>query len=345
MDNKLIVSLNPHIRTNDSVTKIMHTVNIALLPALFASAYYFGFDAIFLTLISIVTAVLTEAGIQKFRKIPVTVSDGSAILTGMLLAFNVPAGISWWVVVLGSFFAIAIAKHAFGGLGFNILNPALVGRAFLLASWPVSMTTTWTKAGGEYAAKASEIAVGKIDALTGATPLNVLKSAHKIINESSVPEKVAYAKEILIGLQDSYLDLFTGNVSGCIGETSVIAILIGATILFYKRYITWRIPVTYLATVGIFAFIVGQDPLIHLLSGGLMLGAFFMATDMVTSPMSDKGHIIFGIGLGFFTVAIRVWGGYPEGVSYSILLMNVMVPLIDRYTVPKKFGTVKVEKS
>lgn len=349
MDKKLVVSANPHLRNTDSIAKVMHTVNIALLPALFMSAYYFGFRAILVTLVSVVTAVVTEAAIQKFRNKPVTVSDGSAILTGILLAFNVPPYIPLWIVALGSFFAVAIVKQAFGGVGFNILNPALAGRAFLLASWPVQMTTTWASAGGNFASKASEKAAeigGSFDALTQATPLNVMKSASKIISENPEgSEKMRQATEVMGSLKDSYMDLFTGNVAGCIGETSVIALLIGAAILFYKGYITWRIPVSYIATVAILALIIpGQDPILHIVSGGLILGAFFMATDMVTSPVTPNGMLIFGIGCGLFTMLIRVWGGYPEGVSYSILLMNVASPLIDRYTVPKKFGYVKKSK-
>ncbi|PID27059.1 MAG: Na+-transporting NADH:ubiquinone oxidoreductase subunit D [Candidatus Cloacimonadota bacterium] len=349
MDKKLVVSANPHLRNTDSIAKVMHTVNIALLPAIFMSAYYFGFRAILVILVSVLSAVVTEALIQKFRKKPITVSDGSAILTGILLAFNVPPQIPLWIVALGSFFAIGIVKQAFGGVGFNILNPALAGRAFLLASWPVQMTTTWSSAGGRFASKASEKAMeigGAFDALTQATPLNVMKSVNKIISES--PEgsaKAAQAVEIMSGLKDSYLDLLTGNVAGCIGETSAIALLIGASILFYKGYITWRIPTAYILTVIILALIIpGQDPILHLLSGGLILGAFFMATDMVTSPVTPSGMIYFGIGCGIFTVLIRVWGGYPEGVSYSILLMNVVSPLIDRYTTPKKFGFIKKSK-
>ncbi|MBN1967733.1 MAG: RnfABCDGE type electron transport complex subunit D [Candidatus Delongbacteria bacterium] len=344
--NKLVVSANPHLRNIDSITKVMHTVNIALLPALLASAYYFGFRSVLVTLVGILSAVITEALIQKFRNKPVTVSDGSAILTGMLLAFNVPPEIPLWIVAIGSFFAIAIVKQAFGGLGYNFINPALAGRAFLLASWPVDMTTKWASAGGNFAAKASVKAAeigGSFDALTTATPLNVMKSATKIIadNPDNV-EKVRQATDLLSSLKDSYLDLFTGNVAGCIGETSVIALLIGAAILFAKGYITWRIPFSYLATVAVLALIIpGQDPILHLISGGLILGAFFMATDMVTSPVTPFGMIIFGVGCGVFTMAIRVWGGYPEGVSYSILLMNIASPLIDRYTTPKKFGFVK----
>lgn len=336
MDKMLIVSANPHIRDKSSITKIMHTVNLSLLPALFASYWFFGFRAIMLTLIAVVSCVVTEAAVQKFRKKPVTVSDGSAVLTGILLAFNVPAHIPWWIVVLGSFFAIAIAKQAFGGLGFNIFNPALIGRAFMLASWPVQMTSNkywaapeagWTAATGP-----------TMDAVSSATPLNLVKTALK---DGSTKDTV----EILAEKGVSYWDLFVGNVSGCIGETSFLALLIGVIVLIAMGLVNWRVPVFYIGTVFVLTWLMGYDPVFHILAGGLALGAFYMATDMVTSPISDKGNIIFALGLGLFTVAIRIWGGYPEGVSYSILLMNCTVPLINRYTVPKKFGTVKTKKA
>ena len=336
MDNMLIVSANPHIRSKASVTKIMHLVNLSLIPALFMSYYYFGFRAIFLTLVSVVTAVVTEAAIQKFRKIPVTVSDGSAILTGILLAFNVPPYIPWWIVMLGSFFAVAIAKQAFGGLGFNIFNPALVGRAFMLASWPVEMTSNkfWAEPVASFGAKTGQT----MDAISSATPLNLVKTALK---DGSAKETV----EILADNGVTYWDLFVGNVSGCIGETSFLALLIGVIFLMILGLVNWRVPVFYIGSVYLFTWAMGYDPVFHILAGGLALGAFYMATDMVTSPISNKGNIIFAIGLAFFTVAIRIWGGYPEGVSYSILLMNTVVPLINKFTVPKKFGYVKPVKS
>lgn len=338
----LIVSANPHIRSKASVTKIMHMVNLSLLPALFMSYYYFGFRAIFLTLVSVVSAVVTEAAIQKFRKVPVTVSDGSAILTGILLAFNVPAYIPWWIVMLGSFFAIAIAKQAFGGLGFNIFNPALIGRAFMLASWPVEMTSNkfWANPVASFGAKTGQT----MDAISSATPLNLVKTALK-----ADPTQITC--DILSKANDAgyagatYWDLFVGNVSGCIGETSFLALLIGVIFLMILGLVNWRVPFFYIGGVFVFTWLLGYDPVFHILAGGLALGAFYMATDMVTSPISNKGNIIFAIGLAFFTVAIRIWGGYPEGVSYSILLMNCAVPLINKFTVPKKFGCVKPVKA
>lgn len=340
---KLFVSTSsPHVRDTDSISKIMWTVNISLLPAIAMSAYFFGYKALWLILLSVFAAVTTEAIIQKLAKKPLRISDGSAVITGILLAFNVPASVPWWMPVVGSVFAIAIVKEVFGGLGYNILNPALAARAFLLASWPVQMTASWV------APKAGT--VSGIDAITSATPLNLLKQSAQIIAnpENFDPAKVQAAQAAIAKLSSSYSNLLLGNVGGCLGETSVIALLIGALIMFYRHAIDWRIPFTYIGTVAVFAWIFGGTDglfsgnwIFHILSGGLMLGAFYMATDMVTSPLTAKGHFIFAAGCGILTVAIRVWGGYPEGVSYAILLMNLTVPLIDRYTVPKVFGEVK----
>ncbi|MBU4487321.1 MAG: RnfABCDGE type electron transport complex subunit D [Candidatus Delongbacteria bacterium] len=330
MDKMLIVSANPHIRDKSSITKVMHTVNITLLPAIFASYWFFGFRAILLILVAIVSCVITEAAIQKFRKKPVTVYDGSAILTGILLGFNVPANIPWWIVMLGSIFAIAIAKQAFGGLGFNIFNPALIGRAFMVASWPVQMTSNayWTQ---PYSGKT-------MDAISSATPLNLVKTALKAYPNQ---ETINIIKDAGVG----YMDLFIGNVSGCIGETSFLALLAGVIVLIALGIVNWRVPLFYIGTVFILTWLMGYDPVFHILAGGLALGAFYMATDMVTSPITNKGNIIFATGLGLLTVAIRIYGGYPEGVSYSILLMNTAVPLINKFTVPKKFGFVEPKRA
>ncbi len=330
MDKMLIVSANPHIRDKSSIAKIMYIVILSLLPAIFASYWFFGFRAIVLILIAIVSCVITEAAIQKFRKKPVTVSDGSAILTGILLAFNVPANIPWWIVMLGSVFAIAIAKQAFGGLGYNIFNPALIGRAFMLASWPVEMTSNkfWTQ---PYTGET-------MDAISSATPLNLVKTALK---DNPDLKTIDILAEKGVG----YWELFVGNVSGCIGETSFLALLIGVIALIILGLVNWRVPFFYIGTVYIMTWLMGYDPVFHILAGGLALGAFYMATDMVTSPISNNGNIIFALGLGFLTVSIRVWGGYPEGVSYSILIMNCLVPLINKFTVPKKFGFVKPKKA
>ncbi|MEJ2633661.1 MAG: RnfABCDGE type electron transport complex subunit D [Calditrichia bacterium] len=337
-----VVTSSPHVRDTDSISKIMWTVNVAMIPALVMAVYFFGFKALWVTLLSIAAAVVTEGIIQKLGKKPVRVHDGAAVITGVLLAFNLPASVPWWMPVIGSVFAIAIVKELFGGLGYNILNPALAARAFLLASWPVDMTANWTSPRGG--------TISGIAAITSATPLNLLKQSAKIIaNPSNYdPAQVQQAQEAIAKLSSSYTHLLVGNVGGCIGETSVIALLVGALIMFYRRVIDWRIPFTYIGTVALFAWIFGGTEglftgnwIFHILSGGLILGAFYMATDMVTSPLNAKGHYIFAVGLGILTVAIRVWGGYPEGVSYAILLMNLAVPLIDRYTVPKVFGEVK----
>jgi len=334
-------SSSPHVRDSDSISKIMWTVNIALLPSLLMAFYFFGPKALWLTLWSVIAAVATEAAFQKLSGRPVRVQDGSAVITGVLLAFNLPVSAPWWMVVIGAVFAIAIVKELFGGLGNNILNPALAARAFLLASWPVEMTASWVAPKGG--------TVSGISAITSATPLNLMKQSAKIIADPGNfdPAQVQGAQEAIAKLSSSYSNLFIGNIGGCLGETSVIALLIGALIMFYRHVITWHIPFSYIGTVAVFAWIFGGleglftgNWIFHILSGGLVLGAFYMATDMVSSPLNYRGQIIFGIGCGILTTVIRLWGGYPEGVSYAILLMNLTVPLIDRFTVPKVFGEV-----
>ncbi|MBD3387202.1 RnfABCDGE type electron transport complex subunit D [candidate division KSB1 bacterium] len=345
MEEKLFVKSSPHLTDRESVPRIMYSVVLALIPAGIGAVYFFGVRALWITLISIASAVATEYLIQKFRKVPVTISDGSAVLTGVLLAYNVSVQVPLWIPVVGSFFAIAVGKQVFGGLGFNPMNPALLGRAFLLASWPTHMTI-FDKAiprGGT---------VSGIDVITSATPLNVLKQSKDILaNASDFPvEKVTQAHQALAQLYDASEKLFWGQIGGCIGETSVFLLLLGAAYLMYKRYIGWKIPFSYLGTVALLEWVFGGTEglftgvvLFHLFSGGLMLGAFYMATDMVTSPVTFKGRIYFGIGCGVITVLIREIGGYPEGVSYSILLMNLTVPLINRYTKPKAFGGKKAK--
>ncbi len=348
MDGRLLVSSSPHIREDVSVPKVMYGVVIALVPALIGSVYFYGMRALFLTALACVAGLATEAVIQRARRVPVTIRDGSALVTGILLAFNLPPGVPWWIPVVGSVFAIAIGKQVFGGLGYNPLNPALLGRAFLLASWPVHMTTTWLPARG---GTLSGISMQGIDAVTQATPLAVLRKVSDIIADpASTTHQIVQAREVLtdLGSVDSMLNLFVGRVGGCIGETSVLLLLIGAVYLLYRHFIDWRIPAAYVGTVAVLAWIVAGpaglftgNALFHVLSGGLILGAFYMATDMVTSPVSPRGMIIFGVGCGILTTIIRTVGGYPEGVSYSILLMNVATPLIDRHTRPKIFGEVK----
>ena len=298
---KLIVTSSPHISDEDTIEKIMYGVLIALIPAAVVGIYNFGFNALAIIIVSVVSAVITEWLFQKFRNKPITIRDGSALVTGLLLALNLPPGLPLWMAAVGSGVAIGLGKQVYGGLGHNPFNPALVGRAFLLASVPVAMTT-W---------------ISPIDGTTTATPLGMMK---------------------LQGIAVDYSSLFIGRIGGCIGETSALAILIGALFLIYKGYIDWRIPVSYLGTVAVLTAVFGADPLFHLLSGGLMLGAFFMATDMVTSPITKKGKWFFGIGAGIIVVIIRLWGGLPEGVSYSILLMNGLTPLINRFTKPRVFG-------
>ncbi|MDO5707425.1 MAG: RnfABCDGE type electron transport complex subunit D [Andreesenia angusta] len=310
MDQRLIGTAAPHVLSSENTNKIMRDVVIAMMPALIGAVYFFGLPALKLTLISVAAAVLTEFLIQKLSKKPVTISDLSAVVTGILLAYNIPSTAPWWLPIIGSVFAIGIAKQAFGGIGQNFINPALAGRAMLLASWPVLMTT-WVSPGP--------------DAVSTATPLAILK------NPSA-------------GELPSLMDAFLGNIGGCIGETSVILLLIGGIYLIIRKVISWKTPVAYILTVAILTFIFagGWEPMLyHICSGGLILGAFFMATDYPSTPITGKGKIIFGIGAGILTTVIRLKGGYPEGVSYSILLMNLAAPLIEKFTQPKVFGGVK----
>jgi len=312
MKNNLIVSGSPHIHKQESVPRIMWTVVLSIIPAGVAGVIIFGLDALWVTLVAVIAAVLTEAVFEVWTKKKITIMDGSAVITGILLAYNLPANVPLWLPIIGAVFSIAIGKQVFGGLGQNIFNPALVGRVFLMASWPKYMTTF--------------VKPLSYDAITSATPLAALK-------EGKILEHI------------SYLDLFLGKRGGCIGEVCILALLIGAAILLYKGYISWHIPVVYILTTAIFTYIFGAkqlfhgDWLFHILSGGLILGAFFMATDYVATPLTSKGQIIFGVGCGLLTAVIRLWGGYPEGASYAILMMNAATPLIDRYTKNRIYGT------
>jgi len=347
---ELVLSSAPHIRTEQSLPAIMWMVVIALLPAAAYSVYLFGLHALILMLASIIAAVGADALMQILLRRPRSFTDGSAVITGLLLAMNVPPQAPVWMAVIGSFFAIIIAKQLFGGIGFNIFNPALAGRAFLMTSWPVYMTTKWhhfspANVLSSGIANALGIPNAAYDVITGATPLGALKEAPKLLGDMGVPIESLYK---LLFSNEMLASLFIGNVGGCIGETSALLLLVGALFLLYKRIITWHIPFSYLGTVAgimlLYYTLTGfpfpfRGAIFHLLSGGLMLGAFFMATDMVTSPVTKKGMIIFGAGCGLVTCVIRIWGGYPEGVSYSILLMNAAVPLIDRFTKPRVFGT------
>jgi electron transport complex protein RnfD len=320
-NQKFTVSPSPHLHSNDSVEKIMWTVSLALVPASVFGIIHFGLPALINILVSIVTAVGSEFMVLKIRNKDIDIMDGSAFLTGLLLAMCLPPSLPWYMTALGSAFAIVIAKHSMGGLGFNIFNPAHIGRAALMVSWPVAMTT-WSKI------------QTTADAITSATPLNILKQqgyAHLIDTFGSAPAM--------------YKALFFGFRNGSIGETSTLLIFLGGCFLIYKKYVNWEVPVVMIGTVGILTWIFGPnglftgDPLFHIMAGGLMIGAFFMATDMVTIPMTRHGQAVFALGCGILTVLIRLKGGYPEGVCYSILLMNSVTPLIDRLMPPRRFGT------
>ncbi len=354
MNDVFAVSAAPHVKQNISVKSVMWQVVLALSPALLVGIFFFGVQSLVLTMYAVAAAVITEALIQKFRKVPITISDGSAVVTGILVAFNINSSSPWWLPVLGAVFAIAIGKQIFGGLGFNIFNPALLGRAFMVASWPTLMTAGWKATTPMSSLFHSSINGLKNlpsnvpDVVTSATPLGVVKTLRDTTQIST--DMANTVMDNLTGM-NTLQDLFWGNIGGVIGEVSAAALLIGAAYLAWKHIIEWRIPVSYIGTVFILIYVFGGInglfsasvllPIFHILSGGLILGAFFMATDMVTSPVTKKGRLIFGMGCGILTVVIRLIGGYPEGVSYSILLMNIAVPLIDRYTTPKSFGKVK----
>lgn len=301
---RFAIASSPHIHSGESVQRIMFSVAGALLLPTIAGIYFYGIKALILVVTTTLAAVITEAIFQKLRGKPITVWDGSAVVTGILLALNLPPGLPLWMAVVGAAVAISLGKQIYGGLGTNPFNPALIGRVFLMITFPVQMTT-W---------------INPVDGTTGATPLALLK---------------------MQGVSTDYMSLFLGNVGGSMGETSALMIILGGLYLLYKGYIDWTIPAGYLGTVAVLSLLLGKDPIFQLLSGGLMLGAFFMATDMVTTPITRLGRIIFGIGAGIFTVIIRFYGGYPEGVSFSILLMNAFTPVINRYTVPKIYGEVK----
>ncbi|MBR5156122.1 MAG: RnfABCDGE type electron transport complex subunit D [Clostridia bacterium] len=317
---KLIVSESPHIRQGDTTAGIMLDVVIALIPVLIAGIMIFGYRAGVLAGVCVASSVIFEWAWCRILKKPSSIGDFSAVVTGLLLAMNLPVTMPFWMAILGAFFAIVIVKQFFGGIGHNFMNPALAARAFLLTSWPQQMTT-WVKPFAPV-----DLSLGA-DIVSSATPLAIIKSG--------------------TGELSSYMDMFLGKIGGCMGEVSTLALLIGALYLLVRRVIRIRIPFSYIATVSVLTFIFGGkdglftgDVLTHLLSGGLILGAFFMATDYVTTPYTKTGQIIFGIGCGVLTSVIRIWGGYPEGVSYSILLMNVAAPLIDRFTQPKRFGEI-----
>jgi electron transport complex protein RnfD len=327
---KLLVTVSPHIKSEETTARIMWSVSLALLPATLMGIYFFGPLAAINVALSIVSAVVFEYLYQRALKKPIAVNDGSAFLTGLLLGLNLPPTVPFYIPIIGSFVAVVITKQLFGGLGYNVFNPALIGRAFLLISFPKLMTI-W---------KEPTSAFVQIDAKTTATPLGILKEEglNKLI-------------EVFGDTVNLYTQLLVGHRAGSIGETSAIAILIGAAFLLYRGYISWHIPVSFLGSAALLAWVFGGkgalftgDPIVHLLSGGMLLGAFFMATDYVTCPAVKTGQLVFGAGCGILTMLIRLKGGYPEGVMFAILIMNCFTPLIDRGFKTRVFGQVKVVK-
>ncbi|MDE5688112.1 MAG: RnfABCDGE type electron transport complex subunit D [Paramuribaculum sp.] len=312
MSRKLVISLPPHFHAPGSVAGCMWRVTAALLPAFLCSVFFFGIGALAVTAISILACVGFEYAISRWLLgVTPRISDGSAALTGFLLALNLPSNLPPWIVIIGAFVAIGIGKMAFGGLGCNIFNPALVGRVFLLLSFPAQMTS-WPVPGGDLMAYT--------DAATGATVLQLVKSG---------------------AVSFSDVDLWrqaVGNTAGSLGEVSALALLVGFAYLLFKRVISWHIPVSVCAAAAVLAWCVGANPLVELLSGGMLLGAIFMATDYVTSPMTRKGMVVYGAMIGIITIVIRLWGAYPEGMSFAILIMNGFTPLINRIFVPRRFS-------
>lgn len=325
--NKLFISPSPHVYEDTTVKRLMYDVLIALLPALAISIYFFGMGAIIVTLTAVVSCLAFEWLIQKFiLKQEPSITDGSAAVTGILLAFNIPTSLPIWIIIIGSLVAIGVAKMSFGGLGNNPFNPALVGRVFMLISFPVQMTSWPVPTGFNNS---------YTDAVTGATPLGVMKEGIGMGESmSAIMDKIP-----------SHMELFYGHMGGSMGEVAAIALILGLGYMLYKKVIKIHIPASIILTITVFTGILwlinpesNADPLFHLLTGGVMLGAIFMATDYVTSPMSVKGMWVFGIGIGLITVLIRVFGAYPEGISFAILIMNAFVPLINSYIKPKRFG-------
>ena len=328
--NKLFISPSPHVYEDTSVKRLMFDVVIALIPAMVFSIYFFGMGAIVVTLTAVVSCLAFEWLIQKFiLKQEPSITDGSALVTGILLAFNIPTNLPIGIIIIGSLVAIGVGKMSFGGLGNNPFNPALVGRVFMLISFPVQMTS-WPKPTG--------FSNSYTDAVTGATPLGVMKEGLS----AGAPMDSIMAKI------PTHMELFYGYMGGSMGEIAAVALLLGFAYMLFRKVITWHIPISIFLTVAVFTGILwfvnpesNADPLFHLLTGGLMLGAIFMATDYVTSPMSVKGMWVYGVGIGLITVLIRVFGAYPEGISFAILIMNAFVPLINMYIKPKRFGEPK----
>lgn len=367
---KFQLAVSPHVASLNTTRSMMFDVVIALLPALAAAVWFFGMQALLITFLAIASAVVTEYLCLRFMKRPVDFAfDGSAVVAGLLLAFNLPSAVPWWMPILGSSFAIAVGKQAFGGLGHNIVNPALLGRAFLLASFPILMTSGWVTPGDwrdnsniltTHAISSEQLAeIPQADAITGATPLNVMKQTYDLDNtagivraegnevEASVIEERATSIRNALSSKTTYLNLLLGRRGGSLGETSGLLLLIGALYLVLRGVLELRLPLSYLATIALFGWVFGGtgffngDPLFQILAGGVILGGFFMCSDLVTTPVTPRGRIVFGIGAGIITIVIRRWGGYPEGCCYSILLMNLVTPLIDKFTIPRMFGEVK----
>ena len=328
MANKFIIATAPHMHNPHSTQSLMRDVIVALMPALAVSAVVYGLSVLYVTAIAVVSCVLVEFLIQKYLiKGTPTLGNLSAVVTGLLLAFNLPANIPWWIIVIGAVVAIGVAKMTFGGLGHNPFNPALVGRVFLLIAYPVQMTSF---------PEIEPVVGGIVDTFSGATPLAAVKSGAMSVTDANL------------------MSLFGGFNAGSMGELSAAALLVSGLYMLWRRVITWHIPVAVLGSMAAFAFIValmqggGEElyalPLFHLLAGGAMLGAIFMATDYVTSPMTPKGMLIYGMGIGVITMVIRLWGAYPEGMSFAILLMNAVTPLINKYVKPRRFGVITAKK-
>lgn len=332
MSNKLIVSLSPHAHGSDSVERNMYGVIIALIPALIVSFIYFGLGSLIVCSTSVIACVFFEWALTKFilKNKQNTITDGSAIITGLLLGFNLPSNLPVWIIIIGALVAIGVAKMTFGGLGCNPFNPALVGRVFLLVSFPVQMTS-WPVAGQLFR---------YTDAITDATPLSIMKNAITK-NDPSLLDKLPDSISMLLGNPG------LNHGAGSLGEVCALALIAGLIYLLVRKIITWHIPISIFATVFVLSGLmhlaspVYANPIQELLSGGLMLGAIFMATDYVTSPMTSTGQIIYGVSIGFLTVVIRAFGSYPEGMSFAILIMNAFTPLINTYCKPKRFGEVK----
>jgi electron transport complex protein RnfD len=328
------VSISPHVKSRESVEKIMWTVVVCLIPPLILSVFIFGFQTFIITAVSVASCVATEAISQKLLRRPLTIRDGSAVITGLLLAYVIPPGVPYYLPVLGAVISIFVTKQLMGGIGFNIFNPALIGRAFLMATFPVAMTSAWLLPIRD--ASLFRYVGSGVDAVSTATPLYVLKH---------------YGLSVLIekfgSLPTIYGNFFIGWRPGCIGETSVLILLLGGLFLVYKGYITWHIPLSVVASVGFFTWVFGGDgffsgdPLLAVMSGGVPLGAIYMATDYVTSPNDRRAQLLFGAGVGALTVLIRLKGGYPEGVAYAILLMNTLTPGLNGWFKPKRFAPPK----